>query len=88
MDHGFFRHNRRLCGYHTNVIYYIKDNNLTSTSLRFRTRDLNSINELFPSSGFTVNFEQVLRSNVSDLELNTVVIGTNNTVSYQQRPWL
>ena len=86
MEHGFFMYNRRLCGYINNVSYYIRDANATSSTLRFRTRNLNSIN-VHPSGGFRVEFEQVLRSSVSDAELNRVQIGSS-TIAYNQRPWL
>ena len=86
LEHGYFMYNRRLCDYVNNITYYIKDSNVTSTSLRFRTRDLNSIKE-HPSSGFEVQFKQVLRSSVSEEEINQVRT-RGGTRAYQERPWL
>ena len=85
MQHGHFKNNRRLCHYMSNVSYYIRDSNVTSTTLRFRTRNLNS-NSAFQNSGFRVEFQQVPRSTVSDTKLNTVHVGAS-TVPYYQRPW-
>ena len=86
MEHGYFMHHRRLCGYINNVSYYIRDPNATLSTVRFRTRNLNSIN-IHPSGGFRVEFEQVLRSSVTEYELNRVQIGSS-TIAYNDRPWL
>lgn len=86
LQHGYFMYNRRLCGYMSNISYYIRDANVTSTTLRFRTRDLNSVNE-HPSGGFHIHFRQVLRSSVSAEQLNQVHNGSH-TIPYQDRPWL
>ena len=86
MEHGHFKHSKRLCSYISNVSYYIWESNVTSTTLRFRTRNLNS-NSDFQNSGFRVEFQQVPRSTVSDTELNTVHVGTS-TVQYTERLWL
>lgn len=86
LEHGYFMYNRRLCGYLNNISYYIRDGNVTSTSLRFRTRDLNSVSE-YPSGGFQVQFKQVLRSTVSVGEINQVHNSTH-LIQYHDRPWL
>ena len=86
LEHGYFMYNRRLCDYVNNISYYVKDSNATSTSLRFRTRNLNRISE-HPSGGFRVEFQQVLRSSVTAVELNQVQIGSS-TIEYQNRPWI
>ena len=87
LEHGYFMYQRRLCGYMSNVTYYIRDGNVTSTSLRFRTKDLNSDIQNLLVTGFKVNFKQVLRSSISVAELNQVQNGTH-TIPYQDRPWL
>lgn len=86
VQHGYFRYNRRLCGYMDNLSYYIKDSNATSTYLRFRTRNLNTISD-HRSSGFRVVFKQVLRSSVPVDKINQVVIN-RDTIEYSDKPWL
>ena len=85
LEHGYFAHNRRLCGFISHISYYIKEN-VTSTQLRFRTRDLNSVKLNRISGGFEGYYQQFPRSSVSEEEIERVEIGSNTKI-YQDRPW-
>ena len=85
LEHGYFAYNRRVCGFLSHISYYIKED-VRSTHFRFRTRDLNNDD----ASGFEIEFQQFLRSSVSEEEINSVhigVSGNNTTINYQDRPW-
>ena len=82
--HGRFGNNRRLCGYHHSISYYIRDHNVTSTSLRFRSRNIGWHRN---ATGFKVHFQQVPQSSVSEEELNTVHID-DREIQYKSKRWL
>ena len=81
LEHSHFPHQRKLCGYYSNITYFI---NRESTSLRFHTRDINSLY----SSGFRIFFTQVPTNQMSlprDLQYVTV---SGQTVPYRRRLWV
>ena len=81
LEHGHFPHQRKICGYYSNITYF---NTHESTSLRFHTRDINSLY----SSGFRMYYTQVPTDQMSlpyDLQYVTV---NGQAVPYKRRLWV
>lgn len=76
-EHGHFPHNRRLCGYYTNITYLV----YSATSFRFRTLNVNTV-----YSGFQLHYEQVRSSDIGILDRVVWVDGA--IVPYDQRLWV
>lgn len=82
LEPGHFPHQRRLCGYHQNIVFNVNE----TVKLRFRSRQI-SLDLQHNYSGFKLLYEQVPSSELDYFDLNYVRVN-GRYVEYKRRLWI
>ena len=80
MGHGHFPYKRKLCGYFSQITYYIDQ----STYVRFRTQDVNSS---IANSGFMLSYSQIPAADINSLDKEYVIVD-GKYIPYKKRLWI